>query len=532
MPYHFGMIRHFFIGITLIIGAFGCQKAPKEAHQQSISINFSYSPFSLDPRKCTDPVTTTLNFMVYEGLTRLEPDGTISLGLAKDITISNDKKTYLFHLKDVMWSDGSPLTAYHFEAAWKKALSAEFPSKSANLLFPIKNAENAKTGKCSLDEIGVRSIDEKTLEVVLNRPTPYFLELTSFCTYFPVPFNGDEVPHPNQGAAPLSCGPFQISSWKSDNEIIVTKNPYYWNVNHVFLDEIKMSMISDENTALNLFEKGKLDLVGGLISTLPIDALSTLKEKNMIKQRPIAGTTFCAFNVQKYPFNNVNIRKAFALAVDREKITENLFQQFDDVATGPVPLVLKQSVSTFFLDHQKTLAKQYFEKGLQELGISREEFPKITYHYFTSELHKNLALTLQNYWKEALDIDVAVQAQEFKTHLSKLYSREFTFAQMSWVGQYHDPMSFLERFDGKDSFRNYSGWENPYYSELLSASYYASKKGREHLLEEAESLLMDEMPIIPLYHFHVVYVKNPKLRNVSISAIGDMQFHKAYLSTN
>ena len=526
------MIRHFFIPILLLFAAASCQKKDHGGLRQAIAINFSYSPFTADPRKCTDPVTTTLNFMLYEGLAHLEADGTVSYALAERVKISKDKRNYLFFLRPAMWSDGSPLTAYHFEAAWKAALSPDFTSKSAHLLFPIKNAERAKNGECSLDEVGIEALDEKTLMVRLGRPTPYFLELTSFCTYFPVPFHGDEVPHPNQNGELLSCGPFQIASWKNDDEIVAVKNPYYWNADAVHLEKITISMISDEGTTLNLFEKGKLDIVGGLTSTLPLDAVSSLKKSDLIRQRPIAGTTLCTFNVNRFPFNNVHIRKAFALAIDRERITENLFQMYDDVASGPVPHVLKETVTTFFLDHQKALAEYHFHKGLEELGITKQEFPKVTYYYFTSELHRNLAITLQNYWKSVLGVDINVQALEFKSHLAKLYNHDFSVAQMSWVGQYHDPMSFLERFNGKEAFRNYSGWENPYYSELLSASYYASKEGRTVLLEKAESLLMDEMPIIPLYHFHVVYVKNPHLHGLSISPMGDIQFHKAYVSSD
>lgn len=526
------MIRHFFIPILLVLAAASCQKKDHGRQCQVIAINFSYSPFTADPRKCTDPVTTTLNFMLYEGLTHLEEDGTVSYALAEHVKISKDKRSYLFFLKPAMWSDGSPLTAYHFEAAWKTALNPNFTSKSAHLLFPIKNAERAKNGECSLNEVGVEALDEKTLLVRLDRPTPYFLELTSFCTYFPVPFHGDEVPHPNQTSEILSCGPFQIVSWKNEDEIVAIKNPYYWNANEVRLEKINISMISDEGTTLNLFDKGELDIVGGLTSTLPLDAVSSLKKSALIRQQPIAGTTLCTFNVNRFPFNNVHIRKAFALAIDRERITKNLFQMYDDVALGLVPHVLKESVTTFFLDHEKTLAQQHFHKGLEELGITEKEFPKTTYYYFTSELHRNLAITLQNHWKSVLGVDINVQALEFKSHLTKLYNHDFSIAQMSWVGQYHDPMSFLERFNGKDAFRNYSGWENPYYSELLSASYYASKEGRTSLLEEAESLLMDEMPIIPLYHFHVVYIKNPHLHGLSISPVGDIQFHKAFISSD
>ncbi len=527
------MVRHSFLVLILIIAFSSCGKGKGLAfgkkESQVIHINFTYCPFSVDPRKGTDPVTTVTSYMLYEGLTRLEPDGKVISALAERIKISRDRMKYIFILRKSMWSDGSPLTAYHFEAAWKKILSPEFPSRAANLLFPILNAEEAKLGECSVDEVGVEAIDEQTLLVNLKHPTPYFLELTSYPTYFPVPYHGDEVPHPSQQGELLSNGPFTLARWKSDDEMVVVKNPYYWNAEEVSLEEIHASMVTDEATALKLFDQGKLDYVGGLISPLPLDAISSLKDSNQLYQRAIAGTTLTTFNVNRFPFNNVHIRKAFAYAIDRQKITDNISQMFDDIASGPVPLVLKQSATTFFEDYNTTLAKYHFNLGLQELGITKKEFPKVTYSYFSSELQKNLALILQSFWKEILGVNVELEASEIKVHLTKLHKRKFQMGQMTWIGQYHDPLSFLERFISKNAYRNYSGWENPHYTRLILDSFYKEGEERVAILEKGEKMIVEEMPIIPLYHFHAVYLKNPRLKELAISPMGDIQFHKAHL---
>lgn len=534
MPYHsYPMLRHFLYSIVCFFLCVSCGKGSglpfgkKEA--QVVHINFTYSPFSTDPRKGTDPVTTVTNYMLYEGLTSLEPDGTIKPALAEKIKISRDRKKYIFTLRKSMWSDGSPLTAYHFEAAWKKALSPEFSSRAAHLLFPIKNGELAKMGSCSIEEIGVEALDEQTLLVHLERPTPYFLELTSYPTYFPVPFNGDEVPPPNQQSDLLSNGPFMLASWRNEDEIVVIKNPYYWEAEKVQLDEVHATIVAEEATALKLFDQGKLDYVGGLISPLPLDAIATLKDNIRLRHRPIAGTTLCSFNVHQFPFNNLHIRKAFAYAIDRKTITDNISQMFEDVASGPVPHVLKESAITFFEDYQKEGALHHFELGLQELGITREEFPKVTYSFFNSELQKNLAVTLQSYWKNVLGIDVILHGTELKSHIAKLHNHQYQFGQMSWIGQYHDRMNFLERFARKNAYCNYGEWENPHYSRLIHDSFFHENGKRQAILEEAEQLLIDEMPIIPIYHFHSVYLKNPHLKGLAISPMGDIRFHRAYL---
>lgn len=520
------MVRIIFTLIILCFGVCGCKKKELACEDRPLRINFTYEPFSVDPRKCTDPITTTMNFMLYEGLTRLEPDGTISLALAKKVKVSKDRKKYTFSLRPSMWSDGSPLTAYHFEAAWKKALSPEFVSRTSHLLYSIKNGEEAKQGKCSLDDVGIQALDETTLVVRLERPLPYFLQLTSYPAFFPVPFNGDEVAHPMQGGEVLGNGPFLLSSWNRE-QITVHKNPYYWNAKTVALPEIQISLIGDEPTALNLFDKNELDMVGGLTSPLPLDALPSLKEENRLESLPIAGTTFSAFNVERFPFNNIHIRKAFVYAINREAITQGLSQMLDEVSTGPVPPVMQQSAQVFFQDNYKFLAKVHFEKGLEELGITKEQFPTITYTFFTSELQKKLATILQIYWKDVLGIEVKLQAEEFKTHLASLKGGKFSIAQMSWIAQYHDPMTFLERFTKKDAFRNYSRWENSKYHDLIETSNTLMGEERDACLLEAETILMSEMPINPLFHFHLTYVKNPSLRGIAISPLGDIQFHHA-----
>ncbi|NGX51626.1 MAG: hypothetical protein K1060chlam2_01499, partial [Chlamydiae bacterium] len=362
------------------------------------------------------------------------------------------------------------------------------------------------------------------------KPIPYFLELTAFCSFFPVPFNGEEVPHPNGGFDAVFSGPFLLKSWTNDDEVVVHKNPYYWNAKEVQLDEIHATIIPDETTALKMYEKGNLDWIGGLISPLPLDALSGLKNRLELRQRPIAGTTIAAFNIHLYPFTNLNIRKAFAYAVNREDITENVSQMFDDVATGPVPHVLKgYDPLPLFEDNDTAAARRHFQLGLDELGISKEELPTITYNYFASELQRNLALSLQSCWKRVLGVSVELTCLELKTHITKLHNREFQLAQMSWIGQYYDRMNFLERFGKKETLRNYSGWENPRYGQLIAESFYKEFKARTALLDQAEKIIVDEMPIIPLYHYHLVYIKNPKLKNVALSPMGDIQFHKALL---
>lgn len=519
------------LSLFLLVFLFSsCKSKLNHSHRvKKICTNLAYTPFNADPRKSTDPVSTTLYLMIYEGLTHLEPDGTISLALADSVEISKDQKTYKFHLRKSQWSDGTHLTAHDFESAWKEALSPGFSSLASHLLFPIKNGEKAKKGLAPLVDVGVRAIDEDTLVIELEKPTPYFMQLTAYPTYFPVPNREKEVKKKKNSLFPLTNGPFKLVSWKNEDKIVLKKNQNFWNARETHIDLIELSVISDESTALQLFEKETLDWVGGLTSSLPIDSIPFLFRKNKIKFRPIAGTNFSVFNTQIFPFNNAHIRKAFAYAINRHLIIEHVTQMFDEVATGIVPSILKPyRANHFFLDGDAERARLHFHQGLKELGIKKEDFPPLIYSYFSNELQRKLALALQAQWETVLGVNISLVSSELKVFLSQLSLKNFQFAQMSWIAQYHDPMSFLERFLNKNTFRNYSSWEHPTYQKLINHSFETtSSEKRSQILEEAERLILEEMPIAPIHHYQALYLENPRLKNVQISPLGHVDFRHA-----
>ena len=289
-------------------------EAPQMAEKQILRINFCYQPFTVDPRKCSDPASCILNFMLYEGLTHLEPDGSITLSTAESFTVSPNKKKYTFILKETFWSDGSPVTAYDFEASWKSLIDPKFPSTTAHLLYPIKNAKAAREKKVPLDQVGIFAKDDRTLVVELEKPTPYFLKLTSFCTYYPIPKEKvamETIWDAKKESHLISNGPFRMKKWKYNNEIIVKKNPLFWKAKDVKLNRIFITLIQDESTAFKLYEQGKLDWIGGFISPIPLDALPALIEQNLLNHKEVAGTSFCAFNLNCYPFSNSQYSKGF-----------------------------------------------------------------------------------------------------------------------------------------------------------------------------------------------------------------------------
>ena len=518
--------------LCLILSLFGvaCQKKEPTniSIRQNMHLNLKNEPATLDPRKGGDVISSQMHFLLFEGLVNLNPDGSITPAQAQSFTVSPDGKTYTFLMRETSWSDGTPVTAYDFEKSWKDTLDPSFPSVNAHLLYCIKNAEAAKSGKAPLSEVGIDAKDAKTLIITLDKPTPYFLDLVSFCALFPVNTQKDKE-HPDWALDAsehfTSNGPFILKEWKHNNQLIAIRNPYYWDSINVRPDSVHFSMIDNETTALQMFENGLLDMIGEPLSPLPIDALPSLQKTGTLIKHPAAATTIIAFNVDKAPFNNIKIRKAFAYAIDRESIVKNITQMGELAAVNAVPPTLKNNRNhAFFKDADTSLAKSLFEEGMQELGITRDAFKDISYYYFTSDLTHKVAQAIQQQWQKALNVHIKIENVEMKVLMDKLTKRDFAFAQSLWVAQYYDQMNILERFKCKANAKNYANWENPEYVRLLDESFYVNGTQRAEILEKAETIFLDEMPICPIYHWEDAYLVQPHLNNAELIPIGDLVF--------
>lgn len=483
----------------------------------------------MDPRKGGDLISSHMHFMLFEGLTRLNEDGSITPAQAESVDISPDGKVYTFHLRGTTWSNGSPVTAMDFEKSWKDILDPLFPSVNAHLLYPIKNAEAAKKGLSPLSEVGIQALDDQTLVVTLEQPTPYFLDLTAFCVFFPVSQAIDAI-NPNwayeAGEDFVSNGPYQLTIWKHNHKIVAERNSLYWEKDKVLADSIHLSMIDNAMTALQMFENGELDIIGNPLSPLPVDAIPILNKKGQLKKKPIAATSIVCFNTQKFPFSNVNIRKAFAFAINREEIVNNITQLNEQIATNAIPPILKHNrFHEFFKDHDNTLAKELFILGLKELGVGRESLKEICYHYPISDADNKIAQAIQQQIFKTLGIKIKIEGVETKVFMDKITKRDYLVAQAMWFAQYSDQMNILERFKYKGNAKNYSHWENAEFIRLLDQSAFETGQERLATLEKAEEIFLNEMPVAPIYHWEFSYMVQPYLNDCGLSPIGDVYFH-------
>ena len=262
------MQKYFFIHVILLLLLLaGCQ--PEKG--QTLKVNLGGEPQTLDPRRVKDLQSQTVVQMCFDGLARMDPHDVPQLAMAEKVDISSDGKVYTFYLRECTWSNGEALTADDFAYAWKKSLHPNFPSDRAFQLYPIKNAELAKRGKVSVDDIGVKVLDSKTLQIELEHPTPYFLELTALPVYFPVHQKTDEMnSHWADDASTYICnGPFTPKEWKHSDSFEVIKNTHYWDVSHVRLDAIQLVMVG-EDTEFKMYEKKQLDWAGSPFQFFPL----------------------------------------------------------------------------------------------------------------------------------------------------------------------------------------------------------------------------------------------------------------------
>ncbi|MED1851536.1 peptide ABC transporter substrate-binding protein [Brevibacillus borstelensis] len=490
-----------------------------------LRLNFKSEPPTANPALAEDSTSGALLRATFDGLTRIGEDGKPHESVAEKIDISEDGLTYTFHLRDSKWSNGDPVTAHDFEYAWKHALEPSVAANYAYQLYYIKNAQAFNNNKAKADEVGVKALDDKTLEVKLENPTPFFLELTAFYTYYPVNKKVAEADPKwaTEAKTHVGNGPFKMETWEHKSKLVLVKNENYWDKDAVKLDKIDFSMVEDENTELSMFDNGDLDWAGAPLSALPTDAIPALKESGKMQVHAIAGTYLYKFNTEQAPFNNAKIRKAFAYAIDRQSIVDNVTQANQQPAMGLVPPTMAVASEPYFKDNDIETAKKLLEEGMKEEGLTK--LPTITLSYNTSEGHKKIAEAVQDQWKKAFGIDVKLENKEWKVYLDDLHQGKFMIGRSSWSGDFNDPINFLELFKFKNGGNNDTKWENPKFQELLNQSALEKDEAkRKQILADAEKIFMDEMPAAPIYYYTHSYVKNDKVKGVVLDGLGFVDY--------
>lgn len=503
-------------------------KKKESLNKQIFRVALLDEPASLDPRYGFDAKTQLITRALFEGLMRTGPEGNIYPALAENITISEDKMTYTFYLRDCVWSNKEPILASDFAYAWKCILSSHGDSTLCDLFYPIKNAKAIKEKRLPVDSLGIKVQSPKVLTIELEHPAPYFLRILSNPIFSPICEKADKENSAwskEKGSRFICNGPFQLKEWEHNRSLTIEKNPYYHDAKSVTLSEIQFSIVDNANTILLMFEKGLVDWAGDPLSRLPLEALPSFIEKNQLHIHPTAGVLWLECNTEAFPLNSIKIRKALAYAVDRKIITDNiLLGQHSLFSTVP-----EQYSQLDKADQQQDLdlelAQQLFREGLIELGISESEFPPLHFSYPSHPGYKTVAEAIQQQWKENLNIDVELGVSEWKSHLQNLMKHQFEIAAIIWVAYFEDPLYHLQVFRSKENSSNFPSWENKEYQRLLDLiEKEADETTRNGYLRKAEKILLEEMPVIPICNSAYKYVKPQKVQNSVVTALGGFEF--------
>lgn len=523
--------------IALLAGCNSSQSLHKK--NQMVRINIGADPQTLDPRKARDLTSITLVHMFFEGLTRTSKTGALEMGLAERVEISDDGLQYRFHLRKSFWSNGDPVTSCDFADTWRTILDPRFPTDIAYQLYGIKNAHKAKLGEMNLDQIGIQTPDPQTLVVELEQPIPYFLQLLSMPSFFPV--SQKVAGDPNWAFSEdtfVSNGPFLLRSWKHSDQISAVKNVKYWQADQVKLSSIDLYMMSG-NTEIQMFEEGKLDWAGSPLSTIPVDAVRDLKEKEKLRVNPFSATYFYRVNTadrildRKNPLSSPLFRKALAFSLNRQGITEHVLQGGQTPAKSLVPPEMGLSEKGYFYDDHQHRARSLLTDALLQLDMTLDNLEPVKISYSSSDRNAAIAQAVQKNWEEGLGIKVELEAVEPKVFFQRISQKEFQLAAGSWTADFNDPVNFLEVFKYKEASTNNTNWESSKYIDLLNQSGVCrDTEERKGLLREAEQILMDQMPIIPVFHYALNYLQSESLEDVALSPLGQIDFRWAYVPSS
>ncbi|MGN2369522.1 peptide ABC transporter substrate-binding protein [Clostridium cagae] len=529
------------LGFSSLVGCGG--GSSNDPNAQVITYNLNSDPKTLDPALNEAVESGTVIVNAFEGLYKLDENNKAIPGIAEKCDISEDGTVYTFHIRDgVKWSNGDVLTANDFEYSWKRVLNPATASGYAFQMSYIKGGEAYNQGKGSLEDVGIKAIDDKTLEVTLAAPCSYFLELTAFPCYLPVNKGTVEA---NKDAWALNAetyvsnGPFKITKYGIKDEIVLEKNENYYDANNIKLDKLNVKLVAEDTSAWASFQTGDFDMV----DIVPTSEIEGALADGTGKKCPLLGTGFYVINVSD-SVNAINpnatrvlqdkrVRKALNLAIDRPSIINNILKNGSTPATGFVPQGIKNPNGTDFASKEYFKAEADIEEAkklLAEAGYPNGEgFPNLVVLINPINPNGDVAQAMQDMWKNNLGINVELQSQEWKVFQTTRTAKQYEVAFHAWVGDYIDPMTFLDMWEST-SGQNCAGYNNPEYDKLIrDAKVEQDQTKRFEMLHQAEDMLMEDMPVIPLnYQVKVKGIKD-YVKGVNVSPLGYIYFDKAYV---
>ena len=520
----------------------GCSKSTEKPNQsgsipQILQLGNGAEPMGLDPQIVTGVpehhiISALIEGLVTENKKNLNPEP----GTAERWETSEDGLVWKFNLReDAKWSNGDPVTANDFVQSYQRMLTPSLGSQYAYMLHVVKNAEAYNSGKLKdFSQVGFEAINDKQLNITLKAPTPYFLSLLNHYSWFPVHIptikkhGGIDKPD-NRWTLPgnfVGNGPFILDKWEINKVIVVKKSSTYWDRKTVKLEEIHFHPISDVEVEERAFRSGQIHVS----NTIPLNKIEVYRKKDAEKLRidTYLGTYFYRLNTKRKPLDDKRVRMALALAVDRESIVRNIHYRTVKVAGNITP------PGTGGYTYQGSPLKYDPDKARQLLAEAGfpggQGFPKLSVLYNSSEQHRRMAEVIQQMWKKNLGIEIELANEEWKVYLKTSQEMDYDISRAGWIGDYPDANTFLDMWL-TDGGNNYTGFSLVEYDKLIAdAANAPSVEARLALFQKAEGLLMEEMPILPIYFYNARYLIDPQVREWHPTILNHHPYKHVYLA--
>ena len=520
-PLFFRLLLGFF-AITLLVACTGGESNVVSGNRDGI---FHYGngsePQGLDPHVVTGVPENHILRALFEGLAvknpyTLEPEP----GVASSWDISDDGRVITFHINpEAVWSNGEPITAADYVWSWERLLTPVLGAEYAYMLFPVKNAEAFNKGEVTdFSEVGVKALDNSTLQVTLNERTPYFLQLMDHYSTFAV----HRATIEKHGKATdrftawtrvenmVSNGAFRLKKWQLNRRIELEKSDTYWDRDKVRLNGIIFYPTENGVSEERMFRVGQLHYSG----SVPLGKIPVYQEmeNSPYVQAAYLGTYYYLLNTKRAPTDNLNVRKALSIAVDRDKLNKTILKGTNLSAYSITP----PDTLGYFPPKLFSYDVAYARELLAEAGYPNGEgWPGLELTYNTSDDHRKIAVALQQMWKDNLNIEVTLTNQEWKVYLDSITNMHFQIARRGWIGDYVDPNNFLDLFISTGGNNN-TGFADPAYDEMIlrEAPQAATREERFAIFKKAETLLMEQMPIIPIFTYTSKHLIHPSVNGM------------------
>jgi len=496
-------------------------------------------PKSIDPHLVTGVTENTIIQSMIEGLISYHPsdDTEPYPGIAESWESNDDFTVWTFKLRDnAKWTNGDPVVASDFVYSWQRILSPALGAEYAEMLYVVENAVAFHQGEISdFSQVGVKALDDQTLEVTLKGSTPHFLSMLKHYSFYPVNPRAVEehggMTDRQSGWSTVENfvgnGPFKIKEWNTNNFLEVERNPDYWDAANVGLNGIRFFPIENLNTEHTAFQGGRLHVT----YEVPADRIPRLREEgdSSLTIDPYLGSYFYRLNVTREPFNDPRVREALSLSIDRNLIVERVSQGGQTPATGFVPDGISGYATSEAVSYDPERAKQL----LAEAGYpDGEGFPPAEILINTSENHRKIAEAIQAMWREKLGIEIGIFNQEWKVYLDSQSSLEYDVSRSGWIADYVHPMTFLEIFTAGNG-NNDTGWENAEYDSLIRRAQTArTEEQRTALMQQAEAILLEELPIVPIYWYTRPRMIDPRVQGWEPKLLDNRPFKNISIASN